>query len=170
MRIYESKSPADSKDNEAGRGGGAPGTRAEIPLQPMEKTMVKQVVLQPTENHYEADNHTTACGGLHTGASGCILKKAVILWRLHTAAGSWQELWPMERSPHRSRFSGRSCDPVGDPHCSSSFLKGCTLRKGPMLENFVKDCLLWVEPHGGAEEEHKEEGVVETKHYGLTTT
>ncbi|KAK4806844.1 LOW QUALITY PROTEIN: hypothetical protein QYF61_012565 [Mycteria americana] len=42
----------------SGGGGGAPGTRAEIPLQPVVKTMVKQVVpLQPMEVHSGGDIH-----------------------------------------------------------------------------------------------------------------
>jgi len=46
------------KSRHQGGGGGAPGTGAEIPLQPMEKTMVRQVVpLQPMEAHGGADTH-----------------------------------------------------------------------------------------------------------------
>lgn len=38
--------------------GSTPGTRAEMPLQPMEKTVVKQFVpLQTIENHIRADIH-----------------------------------------------------------------------------------------------------------------
>ena len=41
-----------------GGGGGAPGTGAEIPLQPVVKTMVRQAVpLQPMEVHSGADIH-----------------------------------------------------------------------------------------------------------------
>ncbi|GAB0182113.1 RIMS-binding protein 3A-like [Grus japonensis] len=48
----------DIKVSEKGRGGGARGTEAEIPLQPMEKTMVKQAVpLQPMEDDGGADIH-----------------------------------------------------------------------------------------------------------------
>ncbi|GAB0189188.1 AN1-type zinc finger protein 5-like [Grus japonensis] len=44
-------SDRDTKVSEEGGGGGAPGTRAEIPLQPVVKTMVKQAVpLQPMED------------------------------------------------------------------------------------------------------------------------
>ena len=58
---------------------------------------------------------------------------------------------------------------MGDPHWSSLFLKDCTLWKGPMLEqlmkncslweeseNFMEDCLLWEGPHAGAGEECEE--------------
>ncbi|GAB0186006.1 mitochondrial enolase superfamily member 1 [Grus japonensis] len=39
MRTCERNNSADTKVSEEGGGGGAPGTRAEIPLQPVEKTM-----------------------------------------------------------------------------------------------------------------------------------
>lgn len=46
---YEQKSPAASKEEWEG---GASGSRAEIPLQPVEKSKGKQFVpLQPTEEH-----------------------------------------------------------------------------------------------------------------------
>jgi len=74
-----------------------------------------------------------ARGRPHAGAGGCPTD-AVTLWRAHTGAGSWQDLWPHEeRSPRRSRFAGRACDPVGDPHWSSLFLKDCTPWEAPTL-------------------------------------
>jgi len=45
--------------------------------------------------------------------------------------------------PHRTRFSGRSCDPAGDLHRSSRLLKDYTPWRGPMLEQFLKNCSLW---------------------------
>jgi len=58
VRIYERNSSADAKVNEEGGGGGAPGAGAEVPLQLMEKTMVRQAVhLQPMEVHSRADLH-----------------------------------------------------------------------------------------------------------------
>lgn len=33
----------------------------------------------------------------------------------------------------------------------------------------MKDCILWEEPHIGAEEDHEEKGGGEMKHYKLTT-
>ena len=51
MRICERNNSADTEVGEEGGGGGAPGARAEIPLQPMVKTMVRQAVpLQPVED------------------------------------------------------------------------------------------------------------------------
>ena len=44
------RNSADTKVSDEGGAGGAPGTGAEIPLQPVAKTMVKQAVpLQPME-------------------------------------------------------------------------------------------------------------------------
>ncbi|GAB0184906.1 epimerase family protein SDR39U1 [Grus japonensis] len=58
MRRCERNSSADPKVSAEGGGGGAPGTRAEIPLQPVEKTMVRQAVhLQPMEVDGGADIH-----------------------------------------------------------------------------------------------------------------
>ena len=90
-------------------------------------------------------------------------------WEPRARAGSWQDLKICgKKSPCWSRFSGRTCDPVGDPCWSSVLLKDCTPWKGPMLEQFVKncspgeqlmlekfmeDCLPWEGPHGGAGEE-----------------
>ena len=54
MRII----PVITRVREEGKGGGAPGARAEIPLQPVGKTMVRQVVpLLPMEVHSAADIH-----------------------------------------------------------------------------------------------------------------
>ena len=58
VRRCERNNSADTKVSEEGGGGGAPGTRAEIPLQPMVKTMVRQAVpLQPMEVNGGADIH-----------------------------------------------------------------------------------------------------------------
>jgi len=58
VRLYERNNSADTKVSDEAGGGGAPGTGAELPLQPMEKTTVRQAVpLQPTEVHCGADIH-----------------------------------------------------------------------------------------------------------------
>ncbi|GAB0205317.1 hypothetical protein GRJ2_002997300 [Grus japonensis] len=58
VRMCEGNNSADTQASEEGRAGGAPGTRAEILLQPVEKTMVRQAVpLQPMEVDGEADIH-----------------------------------------------------------------------------------------------------------------
>jgi len=93
------------------RAGGAPGARAEVPLQPMEQTMVGQAV---------PCSHAGPWCRSPPEARGCP-KEAVTPWGAHTEAGSWQDLWPCgERSPCRSKFAGRAGDPVGDPCWSSS--------------------------------------------------
>ena len=54
----ERNNHADTEVSEEGEGGGAPGTRAEIPLQPVVKTMVRQAVpLQPMDLNGRADIH-----------------------------------------------------------------------------------------------------------------
>ncbi|KAK4825506.1 LOW QUALITY PROTEIN: hypothetical protein QYF61_000019 [Mycteria americana] len=56
VRLCERNNSADTKASEEGGGGGAPGTGAEIPLQPVVKTMVRQAVpLQPMEVNGGAD-------------------------------------------------------------------------------------------------------------------
>ncbi|PKU42447.1 hypothetical protein llap_7247 [Limosa lapponica baueri] len=63
-----------------------------MPLQPMEKTVVKQVVLlQLMDDHSGADIHTAACGEPHTGAGGRALKEAAA-----------------HEKPFRSRFLARA--------------------------------------------------------------
>jgi len=58
VRICERNNAADTKVSEEVRGGGAPGAGAEIPLQPMQKTMVWQAVsLQHMEVYCRADIH-----------------------------------------------------------------------------------------------------------------
>ncbi|GAB0181320.1 hypothetical protein GRJ2_000597300 [Grus japonensis] len=131
VRTCERNNSSDTKVSEEERGGGVPGTGAEIPLQPTEKTMMKQAVpLQPMED--PTLEQVEAPEG------------AVTPWEAHAGASFWQDLWSREEgSPRRSRFAGRTCDPVGDPRWSSLFLKVCTLWKGPMLEQFVKNCSQW---------------------------
>jgi len=54
----ERNNSSDTKVSEKGGGGGAPGTRTEIPLQPVKKTMVRQAVpVQSMEVHGGAEIH-----------------------------------------------------------------------------------------------------------------
>jgi len=70
----------------------------------------------------------------HTRAGGCP-QEAVTLWGVHAGAGFWQNPWTCgERSPGRSKFAGRACDPVGDPRWSSLCLKDCLPCDRPTLE------------------------------------
>ena len=58
MRPCKRNNPADPQVSEEGGGGDAPGAGAEIPLQPVGKTMVRQAVpLQSMEVHGGADLH-----------------------------------------------------------------------------------------------------------------
>ena len=58
VRTCERNSSAGTKASEEGRGRGAPGDGAEIPLQPVVKTTVRQSVsLQLMEAHGGADIH-----------------------------------------------------------------------------------------------------------------
>lgn len=59
-------------------------------------------------------------------------------------AGSWQHLCTCgEQIPCWSRFSGRACDPVGNPHQSCLLLKDCIPWKETMLDQSMKKCSLW---------------------------
>jgi len=173
VRWCERNNSADTQVSEEGRGGGAWDTGAEgLPLQLMMKTMVRQVVaLKSTEIHGGADITCSLWKGPHAEAGGC-LKEAVTPWGDSTGAGLCQDLRTRgERSPCRSRFVGRACDPMGDPCWSSLLLKDCTPWKGPTLGKFLKscspwegltleklveNCLLWEGPHAGAGEECEE--------------
>ncbi|KAK4806858.1 hypothetical protein QYF61_012587 [Mycteria americana] len=98
----------------------------------MVKTMVMQVVpLQPMEVHSGADIHTAAHGGPHAGAGGYALKEVAARGESMLGQAPGRTCDPVERSPRRSRFSGKTCDPVMDPRW-----------KRPMLEQFLKNCSL----------------------------
>ncbi|PKU37621.1 suppression of tumorigenicity 5 protein isoform x4 [Limosa lapponica baueri] len=109
----------------------------QIPLQPVVKTVVRHAVsLQPMEVNGGADIYLEQLDAP---------KEAVTSWEAHTGADSDGTCVPMERGPHAvfwSRFSGRTCDTVGDPRWTCLFLKDCTLWKGSMLEKFMENCLL----------------------------
>ncbi|OPJ76491.1 hypothetical protein AV530_016164 [Patagioenas fasciata monilis] len=82
MRICERNNSADAQVSEEGGGGGGSGTRAEIPLYPMMKTMGRLAApMQLVEVR---------------GATGGCLKETVILWEVHAGASSWQKTWREE--------------------------------------------------------------------------
>ncbi|PKU47715.1 hypothetical protein llap_1995 [Limosa lapponica baueri] len=84
----EQNNSADTKVSEEGGGGGALGTRVEIPLQPTETTTVRQVLpLQPMEDLSGADIHLQLMEDPRPEHVGMPPKK----------------LQPME-SPHRSKL------------------------------------------------------------------
>ena len=84
VRKCKRNSPVDTKIREKGEKGDAPDAGEEIPLQPMEKTKVMQVVpLQPLEDHGEADIHAAAHGNLKWMCP----KRICCSWRDHAEAG-----------------------------------------------------------------------------------
>ncbi|GAB0204664.1 zinc finger and BTB domain-containing protein 5 [Grus japonensis] len=118
----------------------------------MEKTMVRQAVpLQPMEDDGEQRFHLQPVED-PTLEQVMAPNEAVTPWEAHAGAGSWQNLWPRgERSPHQSRFAGRTRDPMGDSCWSSLFLKDCTPWKGPTLEQSGPEGLHSMEgTHAGA--------------------
>lgn len=119
MRICGRSNSADTKVSEEYGAGGAPGTRAGIPLQSKVKIMVRQPCpLQPME-----EPQAGAGGCLKGGCDHC--GKPM----LEQAAGRDLQTYG-ERSSGWSRVGGGTCDPVGDPCRNSLLLKDCTLWKG----------------------------------------
>lgn len=91
MRKSERSNSADTKANEEGGGGAAPGARAKTSVQPLEKTMVEQVFpLQLVEDCDGAGAHTADHGGSHTTTT--CPEGSCSLWRDHARAGFWQDL------------------------------------------------------------------------------
>ncbi|GAB0209072.1 epimerase family protein SDR39U1 [Grus japonensis] len=124
VRRCERNNFADTKVSEEGGGGGAPGTRAKIPLQPMEKTMVKQAgPLQPMEVDGGADIHLQPM-------------EDSTLEQVEAPEGDCD---PMG-SPRWSRLLAGPVDPWR-AHTGAGLLAGpVTPWKGPTLEQFVKNC------------------------------
>ena len=94
------ESTLQTKVSGEGRGGGAAGAGAEIPLQPVVQTMVRQLcTCSPWSSTVE---QRSACGLWSTPHwhRGMCLKKAVTPGEACAGAGSWQDLWTSgERSP-----------------------------------------------------------------------
>ncbi|KAK4815938.1 hypothetical protein QYF61_010195 [Mycteria americana] len=129
VRIHERNSIADTKGSEEGAGRDVPGAGEGIPLQPMEKIMVKQVVpLQPMVNHSGADIHPAACGGPQAGTGGCTLKKAAV---------------PEEPALHRLLAGATAHE---GPMLEQSIPEGLHPCRRPTLEQFVKNCSPWEGP------------------------
>ena len=118
-------SSADTKVSEEGGGGGAPGARAEIPLQPVVKTMVRQAVpLQAMEVNDGADVHLQPM-------EDPTLEQVDARQRLWPCGKPVPEQAPGrtcgERSLRWSRFAGRTCDPVGGPMMEQPVCEGLHL-------------------------------------------
>lgn len=112
-------------------------------MQSMVTTMVRSM-----EVHSEAEIPLQPKEGWpHTGRC---LKAAVTQWEACAGSGARQDLWAgAPRSPCWNRFGGRMCDCKGDPHWNSLFLKDCIQWKGPILEQFGKNCNPWEGAHAG---------------------
>jgi len=103
VRIYESNNPADTKVSEDGGAGGASGTRAEIPLQPMEQTMVRQAV--PLQTWRSTVEQISTCSPGRTSRrsrvmseEGCDAVGSLCCSRvLAGAVNSWREEPMLER-------------------------------------------------------------------------
>lgn len=85
----------NSADTMAGKEQGercAPGTGAENSLQPMEKTLVMEVVpLKPIKVHGGADIQTTSQRGSHAGSGEYILKEAAACGKPMQEQVFWQK-------------------------------------------------------------------------------
>ncbi|GAB0182867.1 hypothetical protein GRJ2_000752000 [Grus japonensis] len=89
VKICERNNSADTKVSEERGGGGAPGAGAEIPLQPVEKTMVRQAVaLQPMEDDGGTDIHMQSLKPMERGAHARadLLAGLVTPWGTHAGA------------------------------------------------------------------------------------
>ena len=85
------------------------------------------------------------------------LKEAVVLWEAHAGAGSWQDLWTCgERGVHAGAGLLAGLVTLWKGPMLEQFMKDCSPREGLMLEKFVEDCLPWEGPHAGAGEECEE--------------
>ena len=104
--------------------------RQAVPLQPMEVHGGADIHLQPMEDPTpeQVDASKGGCDPMGSLCWSRLLAGPVNPWR---------------QEPTLKRFAGRTCDPAGDPRWSSLLLKDCTPCKGPMLEQFMKNCSLW---------------------------
>ncbi|PKU27945.1 hypothetical protein llap_21751 [Limosa lapponica baueri] len=79
INIMCEKQPCRHQLQRSWWGRSAPGNGVEILLQPMEETVVEQVLLAASgEEHGGADVHTAACGGPYAGEGGYALKEAAV--------------------------------------------------------------------------------------------
>ena len=108
-RICERNNSADTKVSEEGGGGGAPGAGAEIPLQPVGKTMVRQAVpLHPMEVNGGADIHLQP-------VEDPMLEEGDVPQR---------RLWPRGK-PALEQAAGKTCGPMErGAHAGAGLLAG----------------------------------------------
>lgn len=115
-----------------------PGTRIGIPLQPMERNMVKWFVpLLPIEDSVDAHLQTAAWVNPTAQQVGSP-EGSCNPWKAHTGTTSWWVLWPHGEKPILEKLS---CTPWRGP-VLGWFLRNCILWEGPTLEQSVKDCTM----------------------------
>lgn len=118
---------------------------------------------------HEADIHMAAHGGPRNTMSGSVQKEAA-------AHGE----------PTQEQASGRNCSPWRGAYGGANCLTGITDYEGPILEQslperlypweehileqLMKDYVLWERPRAGAGEKYEEEGQAKRKCHGLVTT
>ena len=140
----ERNNPVDTQVSEEGGKGGAPGTRAEIPLQPLEQTIEKLIIpLQPVDGYSGADVCTASPDRTPCHTRWRCPEGSCSLWRARAGAGSWQEPWPVETSRCRSGISVRNFSLWGTLTGEVCSWKDYILGRGPMLGQFLKNCSLW---------------------------
>lgn len=113
------------------------------------------------------DIHTAGRRGPHDTAGRCAVKEAAVHGELmpeqssgrncgmlviHAGVVCPEGLYPMKRTT------------------LEQFLNEYRLWEGPTLEQLVKGCILWEEPHAGAAEECEKAGAAESKCCELTVT
>lgn len=115
--------PADTKVGEERGGGGAPGIRVDIPLQPVMQADHGEVTADgPTHG---GPQWTCSLCRIPAGSGGCP-KEAVT----PREAGSWQDLWPCG-GPTLVHFIPEGLHSVEGTHTSSPW-------EGFMLEKFTE--------------------------------
>ena len=157
-RICERNNSADTKVSEEGGGGGAPETGAEIPLQPVGKTMVRQAVpLHPMEVNGGADIHLQPVEDPMLEEGDVPQRR---LWprgkpTLEQAAG--KTCGPMERGAHAGAVCSWRTAPCGrDPRWSSLWRTAARGKDSRWRSSWRS--LPWEGPHTGAGEECEESG------------
>lgn len=142
----ERNNSADCKVSEERGKGVASSVRAEIPLQPMGKTVVnwqETAPLQPME--------------VLRGANGLLqLMEDTTLEQMNAPEGGC------------GCVGSPSCSRVLPKGCSSLLLKSCSPWEGPVLKKSAEECHPWDGPHSGAGD--KEEGAAQATCDKLTTT
>lgn len=126
----ERNSPEDSKVHGKGEKGGVTGAGPQGLSNSWRRPQMMQIApMKPMKVHSRPDIY----GRCHAGAGGCTLEGRCNLWRPTTGSGSWWDLWPVGKRPHRETFSGKNGEPVRVPHFSKGKLCGERSSRGELL-------------------------------------